>query len=203
VDTVQPINVENSWSQPDASGTLRITFSEAMRAVYGQVDGVPVTFTLQDRNATATVTLEPGTHSLSMTGLDLAGNLAEDFAPFQFNVVEFTVQVSGRVLDGNGDPIAGAQVDIDGVQATSGTDGWFFCSVPPGQHDVEITATGMDDYSGQVTVTDEGGELGNFALTPVEEPDDGGTDWLLIGIIAVVGVALLLFLVLFFKRKKK
>ena len=203
VDTVSPTNVENSWSQPDASGTLRITFSEAMRAVYGQVDGVPVTFSLQDRNATATVTLEPGTHSLSMTGLDLAGNLAEDFAPFQFNVVEFMVQVSGRVLDGNGDPIAGAQVDIDGVQATSGTDGWFFCSVPPGQHDVEITATGMDDYSGQVTVTDEGGELGNFALTPVEEPDDGGTDWLLIGIVVVVGIALLLFLVLFFKRKKK
>jgi hypothetical protein len=203
VDTVPPTDVANSWSQLDASGKLRITFSEAMRAVYGQVDGVPVTFSLQDRNATATVTLEPGTHSLSMTGLDLAGNLVEDFAPFQFTVVEFTVQVSGRVLDGNGDPIAGAQVDIDGVQTTSGTDGWFFCSVPPGQHDIDITATSMDYYSGQVTVTDEGGELGDFAMTPDEAPEDGGMDSLLIGIVAVVGVAILLLLLLFFKRKKK
>ncbi len=203
VDTVPPSDVANSWSQPDASGTLRITFSEAMRAVYGQVDGVPVTFSLLDRNATATVTLDPGTHSLSMTGMDLAGNLVAGFVPFQFTVVEFTVQVSGQVLDDNGDPIAGAQVDIDGVQATSGTDGWFFCSVAPGQHDIDISATSMDDYSGHVTVTNEGGELGDFTMTPNEAPDDGGMDWLLIGIVAVVGVALLLLLLLFFKRKKK
>jgi hypothetical protein len=203
VDTILPYNVANSWSQQDTSGTLRITFSEAMRAVYGQVDGVPVTFSLLDRNATATVTLEPGTHSLSMTGMDLAGNLVGGIAPFQFTVVEFTVQVSGQVLDDNGDPIAGAQLDIDGEQTTTGTDGWFFCSVPPGQHNIVITMTGMDDYSGHVTVTNEGGELGDFTMTPIEAPDDGGTDWLLIGIVAVAGVALLLILLLFFKKKKK
>jgi LPXTG-motif cell wall-anchored protein len=60
----------------------------------------------------------------------------------------------------------------------------------------------MDDYSGHVTVTDEGGELGDFTLTPIGT-SDSGTDWVLIGIVAVVVVALLLLLLLFFKRKKK
>jgi hypothetical protein len=203
VDTIPPTNVANSWSQMDASGTLSVTFSEAMGSVQGQVDGEPLAFSLLESIATATVTLTPGMHNLTMTGMDRAGNHIDYYAPFQFTVVEFTVQVSGRVVNGDGDPISGAQVDIDGVQTTTGTDGWFFCSVTPGQHDVSISATGMGDHSGQVTVTNAGGELGDFTMIPNEAPDDGGMDWLLIGTVAVVGVALLLLLLMLFMRRKK
>lgn len=201
VDTVPPTNVANSWSQPGASGTLTVTFSEAMGSVQGLVDGQPASFSLLDRNATAVVTLAPGMHNLTMTGTDLAGNPLSGFAPFQFTVVEYTVQVSGRVVDGDGDPISGALVDIDGVQAITDSDGWFFCSVPPGQHEIAITASGREGYVGLVTVDD--GELGDFTLEPVEDGGGEGMDWTLIIIVVAVAMALLILFLLFWKRRRK
>ena len=201
VDTVPPSILNSSWSQAGANGTLTMGFSEAMGSVQGQIDGQPVSFTLLDMNATAVVALAPGVHNLTITGTDLAGNTLSDAAPFQFTVMQASLPISGRVVDDDGNPISGALVDIDGVLATTDSDGWFFCSVSPGEHDITISAEGMQDYIGQLTV-DEEGEQGDFTLTPTDD-GGGGMDWTLLIVLIVVVLALLILLLLFWRRRRK
>ena len=200
VDTLPPSILNSSWSQAGADGTLTIKLSEAMGSVQGQIDGQPVSFTLLDMNATAVVSLAPGVHNLTMTGTDLAGNPLSASAPFQFTVMQVPLPISGRVVDEEGNPISGALVDIDGVQSTTNSDGWFFCSVMPGEHNISISAAGMQDYAGQVTIEEEG-EQGNFTLSPTEE-GGGGMDWTLI-IIVIMGLLALLILSLLFWRMRR
>ena len=203
VDTTPPTDVMRSWVQSDESGTLQIEFSEAMGSVLGLIDGEPVTFSLSDRNATALLTLEPGSHSLNMTGIDLAGNPL-DFFPFDFNVAQVPIQVDGLVIDEDGDPIADADVSVNGFQTTTDANGWFTCQLLTGQYvvNVTITAAGMKEFDGQFVVAN--GELGSFTMIPLEETggDEGVPSWVWILIVVVIVVAFLLLL-LFWKRKKK
>ncbi|WP_239077048.1 carboxypeptidase regulatory-like domain-containing protein [Actinocatenispora rupis] len=106
-------------------------------------------------------------------------------------------QVSGTVTDAaTGATIDGATVKVGDNQATSGTDGTYTLTVPPGTYDVTVSAYGYSDKTvGGVSVADGGAVTTDVALTAVpthtvtgKVTDGSGHGWPLGASITVDGV---------------
>ncbi|HEY3505541.1 MAG TPA: carboxypeptidase regulatory-like domain-containing protein [Actinocatenispora sp.] len=106
-------------------------------------------------------------------------------------------EVSGTVTDaGTGATIDGATVAVGDSQATTGTDGSYTLTVPPGTYDVTVSAYGYSSKTvGGVSVADGGSVTEDVALTAVPThtvtgrvTDGSGHGWPLGASITVDGV---------------
>lgn len=65
-----------------------------------------------------------------------------------------TGKVSGRVVDENGEPVAGAKVSLDGMSDTTLDDGSFtFNEVEPGSYTLEVTKEEFKHYTKDIEVS--------------------------------------------------
>ena len=95
-----------------------------------------------------------------MKGEDLAGNRIDFFWDFTtYEPVTGLGSVTGRVVDSNGDPIAGARIKLDtGEETTTDDEGRFSIIGPVGEHEIRISASGYKDKRITVTIL-EGEEV--------------------------------------------
>ena len=109
-------------------------------------------------------------------------------------------QVTGRVVDSSGRPVAGAEIRLEGVvRATTATDGSFTLDRAPGTYRLEVSRDGaLALTKADVTVTaGRATVLGDLVL-----PGEGGVPlvWILLLLLAVIGIA---FVWLFLRRSAK
>lgn len=88
-----------------------------------------------------TVSIEPPIGKIAVTAASAPADLTTTDAVVDFAVRDIVpVAVSGRVLDADSNPIAGATVTIDGAIAVTGPDGrYLFDTVPVGTHQAVLT----------------------------------------------------------------
>ena len=113
--------------------------------------------------------------------------------------------ISGRVVDSDGQPIAGATVALSGTTMTATTDAnghYSFTNVPPGTYNLTVTLTGYNAASGNAVVT--AGQTTTVPDMTMEKTTGGGGGdwWWIIVVIVVVLVVVLLLWFLLGKRKK-
>lgn len=110
-----------------------------------------------------TVTVEVPMPVLPATGDDPVRSVVGGAVPFGGPPDDpgRPARIAGRVLDrGGGRTVPGAVVDLTGLglRARSTEDGAYgFARVPPGEHDLRVTAPGYEVGHGTLTVPDPGG----------------------------------------------
>lgn len=96
-----------------------------------------------------TVAVTPATRSETVAGDDLTG------VDFELAMLG---SVSGTIIDGDGNPLDGVTVSVDGpagtTTATTGTDGTYLVGdLPPGSYDISVTAPDGYTVDGPTIVT--------------------------------------------------
>ncbi|MGO8928165.1 MAG: LamG-like jellyroll fold domain-containing protein [Limisphaerales bacterium] len=82
--------------------------------------------------------------------------------------------ISGRVLNSAGQPIAGASVQIGSNSATSGSDGSYsITSLSVGNYPVTVSAAGYTTLTTSMTVPGSGAISQNFTLSPASATSSG------------------------------
>ncbi len=209
VDNVAPQVVSTYPSGDAAPVTQNVTieFNENMEQATATIDGEVMTVTIVGKEVRCSIPFDidlDTTYMVMVNGSDLAGN--QMAAPYFFNFTTTDkVKVTGRVIDSDGKPVGGADVNIGGYATTSDPEGNFTMYVPPGRHPITIEADGLDPYIDNVTVSSTGGNLGTF-LTAGSQNEQDDTNWLmLIGGIAglAAGVVLLVLVFRMMKKSKK
>ncbi|WP_309119971.1 S-layer homology domain-containing protein [Paenibacillus sp.] len=86
--------------------------------------------------------------------------------------------VTGAVYGANGNPLAGATVSVDGIEATTDARGSFaLTNVAPGSRTVRASATGYESKDvSAVVVAGETVDVGTIALSAVRSDDDDDND---------------------------
>ena len=172
---------EEGTSQPSETITVTVN-TDRIGTIQGLVTdadtGFPIGNVTVSVNGTNAVTDSTGFYTLNEShGEYQLTATAEDYFdythPDQVQIVARTVQnlsfemtmippagiVSGYVYNTNsGNRIIGATVTIDGVQTTSGQNGIYSLSVPPGEHVVTCSKLGYDTFvsDSTITVVDDG-----------------------------------------------
>ena len=126
--------------------SITITFSEDMNAstVVVMVNDVTQNGTWNDRTFELDIGLDFETdYIVTVNGQDLSGNNMTEFS-WTFRTEGPNATVSGRVIDEDGNPLAGVRVVLDGVEAVTGDDGRFSLEVAPGNYSFEFW---KDDYT--------------------------------------------------------
>jgi len=126
--------------------SITITFSEDMNAstVVVMVNDVTQNGTWNDRTFELDIGLDFETdYIVTVNGQDLSGNNMTEFS-WTFRTEGPNATVSGRVIDEDGNPLAGVRVVLDGVGAVTGDDGRFSLEVAPGNYSFEFW---KDDYT--------------------------------------------------------
>ena len=150
-----------------------------------------------------------GIYNVTLTVTDTVGLTDTDHVSIIVNALEDPMfSVHGRLLDGNGDPIEGALVEItasDGNRytTTTGPDGSFSIDVPKGSFTWKISKEGYEELSGESSTGDLGENIIKLKEIPTD-PDEKGIDIifilipLIVFILIIVGIAIFLF-----TRRKK
>jgi hypothetical protein len=125
--------------------------------------------------------------TVSVEAMDAAGNLM--FTSWQFTTKP-TYTITGRVVDGSGEPIANATVTLENGDSTvTDEDGGFIMEVPPGENTITVSAEGMDRLTYEF---DTGAaDLGNLSLDGAEE----NVFPIILILAGVIGVATIIILV--------
>ncbi|GEM_PF-2553474 len=209
--TVDAIAPEATASAPTGNlvpidTEISVTFSEPVnhRSVHisiisgGEAVGGSITWNNNTLIFTPSASLEYATqYEVRVSGAtDSVGNVMENYT-WTFTTTNIGT-VTGRVLDENGNPIAGATVTADtGESTTTDDNGNFSLDVPMGARILTISKEGYEDTSVNATVVP--GET--TPLAPVELPESKGLifgipmSYLLIGIIllaAIIALALIM-----------
>jgi hypothetical protein len=165
-----------------------ITFSEAMDAgsVIVIVNGQPAIITWNGSLATVAGDWEYATeYTVLVTGQDLAGNAMEPMS-FSFTTAAQLVTISGVLLDAEGNPVANANISVNGVVvAVTGEDGSYSFQLTPGEYLVAVTAEGFDTQSLPLTVGTEPSSL-DVVMHGTQEASNGSLWWLALVMIAII-----------------
>ncbi|WP_254807767.1 carboxypeptidase regulatory-like domain-containing protein [Natronosalvus amylolyticus] len=141
--------------------------------------------------------LEPGTYEVELTVTNDAGNsdtatetltVEEDEPPVDDPPEDEAYETEIVVTDSDGEPIAGATVEIDGETYTTDEDGVVTVELADGEYTATITADGFEDMTQDITVDGEDVAVAT-ELASVEEDD--GTSWLTWLVVLLVIVALI------------
>lgn len=203
IDVTKPsiLSVSHEGASALAEGPVVITFSEAIGSATITMNGDPISFELV--GATITLSLDnitAGTAYLfQIDAIDMAGNSFS--GPLSFTTAA-RGQVSGRIVDENGDPVEGARIVFDtGEEAITDENGEFSVAVSDGSRTAIVyDKDGNEIGSFDVDVT--GGEDVDSGDQVVESKDDEDRfPWWILVLIAIL-VLILLGIVLFVLRTK-
>ncbi len=116
--------------------------------------------------------------------------------------------LSGTVLDGNGNPIQGAQVTVTdsggkGYTVTTGVDGSFSVSIPEGQVNWKIEKSGYSKLEGTSSISIMEDTKLDRTETVMKRTEENGSSFILIMIIILVIVILIGFIIGFIIIRKK
>lgn len=217
VDAVAPTIVAHSPANANAgvADLISFRFSEKVN-VTGlsiKVNGVAASYVLNGTTYEVSKLLVAGTtYAVQVTGAkDLVGNVMDMYS-WSFNVISGEqlpgqVVVGGTTVDKNGQPISGAAVTLGGMTTTTNGQGQFSMYVDPGQHELRITANGMNDLIQNVNVTSNQ-QLGEILMTEI--PDDTGQagtpsfggDMTLLMVIGVLAATVAVVAVVVMRKRK-
>ena len=186
----------------DHDGNINITFSEDMDqgSVMVSVNNVTRTGEWDDRTFTSTMVLDFDVeYQVRVLGQDLAGNSMTEFQ-WTFRTEGPNATVNGRVVDGEGNGLAGANVTCGDSLVLTDDDGAFSLLLTPGNHTLVALLDGYIDAPIVVQVL-PGQDMDIGELTLVKEPEGSSYPLLLIVLGAVV-VASVASLVLWYRRKR-
>ncbi len=198
VDTVVPeADVSPIGDELELDQVVIVEFSEQMNQTSVSVVVTGVTGTLVwEGNAvifTPTALCYNRAYAVLVSGKDLAGNELEMNWTFATRSVG---NLTGVVLDENGDPVSGITVTAGGeFTATTDENGRFvFLNLSVGNYLFEVDAEGYEPFSFNATVeqgvtVDEGTVEMVLEETDDVETGDGGSIWLYVIIIAVLAAA--------------
>jgi len=123
-----------------------------------------------------TIQLPPRTYNVTASATKYISHsktatvTSETTTSLNFTLIPLNGTISGNVTDSStGDPIVGATVTANGISVSTNTDGTYTIELPPGNHDVTVSANGYEDAS-QPNITVIAGETTtvNFELTPIQ-----------------------------------
>jgi hypothetical protein len=172
--TVSPVGTNVPRSAP-----VVVTFQDPVDhgAVSITVGGVAGNLSWTGDKATFTpssVLASNTTYQVTVTGRDDDGDAFSD--SWSFTTVEDRGSVSGVVLNGDGNPVAGATVTLsNGMKATTNDHGEFsFTGVPAGHYTLNVSKNGYQVMTSEVDVSsDQINQVGSLSLrsgtdTPVQ-----------------------------------
>ena len=202
LDSVPPSVVTRSPEGQEAKvgSTVSVTFSEAMDtgSVNVVVSGVIGTVSWSGNTMTfdPVSMLEAGTsYNVTVSGADPAGNQVNDSWTF---TVTTLAALSGQVLDGDGNPVAGAAVTLEGGEsAVTDAEGRFAFELPAGDYDLTVSREGYRSASASVVLT-AGGTTSVGAISLAAEPSSGAY----YAVFGALATAAVLAPVLYFHRRK-
>jgi hypothetical protein len=220
------LTVDSSAPTVSSHSAASISYAEGTKLFFGfsetvditgmtvKVNGQAASFDLSNGVYEVGTTLTAGTSYLvSVSGAqDAAGNVMEatswTTAVLADQSVAGKVQVSGTMVDKNGQPVVGAVVTIGGQSVTADALGHFSVYVDPGQLQLHATATGMVEFTQSVNAaTDQ--QLGQLVMTSTADnvspggSSSPGSDMTLLLVIGVLVVAGALFAVVLVQKKRK
>jgi hypothetical protein len=197
VDMSTPSVLSHGPTGSDVGGDALITvgFSEAMDrdSVQITINGVTGNMYWEGNNLTFTPTggLPYATqYTVTVTGKDMVGH--DVTYQWTFSTTSMGL-IQGRVLDRNGNPLAGATVTLDnGPSVVTNETGYFSFQAQAGEHKITISKIGYDTRTSTVTISSgQIAAMGDVKVSPSELVPTLG--WV-IAIIAVVIVCTLVFL---------
>ncbi len=217
VDTQKPHVISYSPQGEDVNfeDRIRIEFSERILEESLVIDANGVRGNVVWENNTVFFEpmspWEPGTSvEVKVTAIDPAGN---EMAPLEWIFrIDDRGTLFGTLKDENGDPMAGAEILLDGVKVgETNSSGGFSYKVAPGTHILTFRKEGYDDLEWSVQISPGGTEeLSGLNIHAKEEkgPSDGGDPPILIFIIVglillMVLIVLSLLFILRFRKKKE
>jgi len=124
-----------------------------------------------------TIQLPPRTYNVTASATKYISHsktatvTSETTTSLNFTLIPLNGTISGKVTDSStGNPIAGATVTANGgISVSTGTDGTYSIELPPGNHNVTVSANGYEGAS-KPNITVIAGETTtvNFELTPIQ-----------------------------------
>ncbi len=143
-------------------------------------------------------------YSLRITGYDMAGNPLVPFDWYfttEFDLSEGKGMITGRVVDGSGNPLPNATVRAkSGERTTTNETGWFRFPVAEGENHLIVSLPGYDDSKFDFFLEDgQILEMGDIPVkrTPEDEKEEesGGPGFIILIIIGIIVAAGFLALV--------
>jgi hypothetical protein len=136
---------------------------------------------------------DPGmTYNASVTGTDLAGNIVESIQ-WSFTTTIYG-KVRGRIVDGSGNSISNAKVDIGGTTSDSRPDGGFFLELENGNYSLKIERKGYETATMEINIT--AGEINDLGEIVLEDEDEGGLNLMTIILIPAALLMMILIVVI-------
>jgi len=120
---------------------------------------------------------------------------------FIIQVIKATCDITGQVLDSDGNPVEGATVEVLedstvlGSDTTDANGEYTITGLPCGDYTLRVTADGFDTKSQSVDTTDP--SPASITLTPT-----GVFPWWILIVLVVIIIIIILLLVLLKRRKK-
>jgi len=113
------------------------------------------------------------------------------------------VSLSGRVVDSNGNGLAGISVALEsGSPVTTDAQGNFVIMCSPGVHDLTVSGSGIRTVIMPVNVGESGLSMGTIE-TSSATPDTIASSAMIIAGLLVTALVIVLIVVLFMRRRKK
>jgi hypothetical protein len=204
VDTVSPSVVvhQPTGSEVSTDTLVKVRFSEAMDrdgVVFDmEVEG-GIAWDVNELVFAPDGLLEPGmTYTVAVHGQDLAGNVVDHH--WQFKTAEKGT-VTGRVLDEEGAPLAGATITLDtGEIALTDAEGRFSVETNQGHHTATVTLDG--DELGSFSFDVVAGKVNDSGDHEMEVPmEEGSSSWVILLVVLVLLVLLALIVIIAIARR--
>ncbi len=115
------------------------------------------------------------------------------------------VQVTGRVVDGDGEGVEGINITLGGSVVRTDRDGRFLFTTTSGNHTLSLSGQGIEGCN--ITFTAEGSDqdLGAITVRSIQDPTDESEDplamYMMLGAATVLLATLSLLLLYFIKRR--
>lgn len=188
----------------DHDATVNMTFSDDMDqgSVNVTVNNVLRTGIWDDRGLTLNITLEYDTeYQVKVNGKDLAGNHMSEFQ-WTFSTEGPNATLSGRIIDEEGNGIAGATVTVWDISIITGEDGNFLSMLAPGNFTLSVSLDGYEAMTIEVQMLPgQDLDLGDVVLISV--PDDpSDPPWLIIGGAVLIASMVASILVIRQRRRR-
>jgi hypothetical protein len=202
VDTIAPV-VEllspdsDSVSTADIDIFFSIADASVIQTLLLSIDEGPAVDVTNTRTYRI-IDMDDGAHSLRFNAFDALGN-SEAYV-FEFEV-SVPVIVTGRIVDSDGDPVAGANVTIGTVSTTTDADGQFTLTTVRGESTMTVSAEGMGEVTRSIDLSAQQSSISMGLIS--SSPSDDDTDITIITIAAVLVIVVLLAVGSFLLLRKK
>ena len=188
IDTAAPLvslispGAGTTVSRADTDVFFAVSDASAIRSLTLSVDGAAAVDVTEARTYHL-ADLSDGTHTLVFHAVDELGNEAT----YSFELlVSVPVTVSGRILDGNGNPLAGAKVTVGTVSTTTDDNGRYTLQTVRGEKTVIVTAEGMSEMRQSLDLSSE---MSSVSMSMKSSAGNGSVTIMIA--VAVVIIALL------------